>query len=249
MAFRDRFLTPRVARAITSPSGMLLAGAGASIGILAGAPIAVAAAIGAAAYAARVAAAVPRGPAKERIDPGLVGEPWRTYVREALDARARYADVLRTARAGPLRERLAAIGDRLDDGVTECWRIARRGHALEGGLRQLDIDSVRHQLAQVELDRSRGGGGSLESTAQALRSQLASYERLASVARDTRDRLRLLDARLDEAVARAVELSLAGDHGELGGLGSAVEELVGDMEALRQALEETGGGTPQIGVR
>jgi hypothetical protein len=207
------------------------------------------AAIGAAAYAARVAAAVPRGPAKERIDPGLVGEPWRTYVREALDARARYADVLRTARAGPLRERLAAIGDRLDDGVTECWRIARRGHALEGGLRQLDIDSVRHQLAQVELDRSRGGGGSLESTAQALRSQLASYERLASVARDTRDRLRLLDARLDEAVARAVELSLAGDHGELGGLGSAVEELVGDMEALRQALEETGGGTPQIGVR
>src|SRR4051812_49532928 len=57
LSFRDRFFTPRVAKAITSPLGILLAGAGASIGILVGAPIAVAAGIGAAAWAARVGAA------------------------------------------------------------------------------------------------------------------------------------------------------------------------------------------------
>src|SRR6185503_11886082 len=39
-SFRDRFLTPPVARAITSPTGILLAGAGASAAILVGLPLA-----------------------------------------------------------------------------------------------------------------------------------------------------------------------------------------------------------------
>ena len=46
---------------------------------------------------------------------------------------------------------------------------------------------------------------------------------------------------MDEAVARAVELSLsAGDAAELSGLGADVDQLVDDMEALRQGLEEVG---------
>ena len=45
-----------------------------------------------------------------------------------------------------------------------------------------------------------------------------------------------------EAVARAIELSVgATDDAELTGLGGDVDNLVGEMEALRQALEETGG--------
>jgi hypothetical protein len=82
---------------------------------------------------------------------------------------------------------------------------------------------------------------------------VASARRLGTVAQDARDRLSLLDARLDEAVARAVELSLrAEDVAELGGLGGDVEELVGEMESLRVALDEAGaagrGGTPQPGT-
>jgi hypothetical protein len=59
---------------------------------------------------------------------------------------------------------------------------------------------------------------------------------------DARTQLRLLDARLDEAVTRAVELSLrsAGDA-DVSGLGSDVESLVQDMEALRAALEDVDG--------
>ncbi len=60
-----------------------------------------------------------------------------------------------------------------------------------------------------------------------------------AVVNDAQDRLRLLDARLDEAAARAVELSVeASDEGMLG-LSSDVDDVVTDMEALRQALEET----------
>ena len=50
------------------------------------------------------------------------------------------------------------------------------------------------------------------------------------------------NARLDEAVARAYELSVqASDVADLGGLGNDVDNLVVEMEALRQGLEEAGG--------
>ena len=66
---------------------------------------------------------------------------------------------------------------------------------------------------------------------------------------DTYDQLRLLDARIDELVTRTVELSVSqastDDLGGLGGLGAEVDSIVNDMEALRQAVEETQGNTPK----
>ena len=68
----------------------------------------------------------------------------------------------------------------------------------------------------------------------------ASAERLDRTINDTYDQLRLLDARIDETVTRTVELSVTqSDADAVGGLGDEVESIVGDMEALRQAVEET----------
>ena len=242
-SFRDRFFTRPVAKAITSPSAILLAGAGASAAILGGLPIAVAAGAGAIAYAARVALAIPRD-RREDIDPRMLREPWRQFVVEALDARRRYDRAVSTARAGPLRERLAEIGERISTGVDECWRIARRGQELEQALGQLEDPRRVHQ----RLEEARRRGADQRLTA-ALQAQIDSTQRIVRVAADTRDQLRLLDARLDEAVARAVELSLnADDAAALGGLGSDVDAVVGDMEALRQALEETSQSSPAVGT-
>jgi hypothetical protein len=92
---------------------------------------------------------------------------------------------------------------------------------------------------EAKRPESPGAAESFDRTVDALRAQDASGERIRQVATDARGRLELLDARLDEAVARAIELSLsAGDVSELSGLGDDVETLVGDMEALRQGLEE-----------
>jgi hypothetical protein len=75
-----------------------------------------------------------------------------------------------------------------------------------------------------------------------LRRSLGDLARQIEVARDARDRLRRLDAELDEAVARAVELSLrAADVKALNPLGGDVDTVVGELESLRQALEETAG--------
>jgi hypothetical protein len=100
------------------------------------------------------------------------------------------------------------------------------------------------QRVQREQERTNEPSTTLDNTAHALEAQLASGERLARVATDARDRLQVLDARLDEAVARAVELSLqAGDVQDLSGLGNDVDSLLGDLESLRQGLEEAGRAT------
>ena len=237
--------TPAVARAVVSPSALLLAGGGTAVAILAGAPIAAAAAVGAVCWAARVAVAAIRGgvPRPERIDPFTVGEPWRRFVQDALTAQRRFGDTVRRTPAGPLRERLNDLGERIDRGVRECWRIACQGASLQQGMRQFDTKDLRRELAIVDDDLESAEGHTrqaLERTRDALEAQMASYERLEAVWKDARDRLRVLNAQLDEAVARAVELSLSSsDPNALGPLAGDLDSLVSDLETLRQALEET----------
>ena len=125
--------------------------------------------------------------------------------------------------------------------MTECWRVARQGHALADARSQLDTTDAERELAG--LDRN---SASYDKTAEALQAQLASAQRLETTINDARDRLRLLDARMDEAVARAIELSVQGGDVELGGLGNDVDGLVGDMEALRQGLEEADQAAPGV---
>lgn len=236
-SFRDRFFTPGVARAITSPSAILAGGAGAAIGVLwTGGPLA-AVLLGLAAVAARVLASVPRAPRRPGINPRQLDEPWRGIVEENLDAARRFEVALAAVREGPLRERLGEMGTRLSTAVDESWRIAVAGNSLTNARRQIDSDRILTELSEAEsatpTERS-------EQTIRAIRSQLASAERLDATIADTHDRLRLLDARIDETVTRTVELSVSQAGPEaLGGLGVEMDAIVDDMEALRQALEET----------
>jgi hypothetical protein len=245
----ERVRTPAVARAVVSPSALLLAGAGMAAAILGGLPIAAAAGVGALAWAARVGLAVPRKRARERIDPFRVGEPWRRFVQDAQQAEARFQRTVKRMRPGPLQERLATVERRLAEGVQECWRIARQGDNLVDALRQLDVDDAQRELEQLREDKRRlerddSRAASVDRAMAAVEAQLASARRIDSVARDAVDRLRVLNAQLDEAVARAVELSVrAADESELAPLTNDVDALVGELEALRQGLEETG-GTP-----
>lgn len=239
----ERARTPAVARAVTSPGALLLAGAGMSVAILAGLPMAAAAAVGALAWGARVAVAVPRRPREERIDPFAVGEPWRQMLTDALQARTRFGQTVRRARPGPLRDRLEELGGRLDHGVRECWRIARQGDAMESALAHIDRRGAERDQAELQREIRRADGPerpSLERALAAVQAQLASADRIEGVSRDARTRLRVLNAQMDEAVARAVELSVtASDTADLTPLSADVDSLVTHLEALRLALDET----------
>lgn len=237
-SFRDRFLTPPVARAIMSPLGIVLFGVGTAAAILLGAPIAAAAGVGALAWGGRVLAAVPRNPTRDRIAPFSLAEPWRSYVVGAQDAKARFDRVVADMDRGPLRERLAGLATRLDDGIDESWRIATHGNAITGALARLDTVRSQAELAQLRVSiGDRPPSAAAAKTIQSLEAQLASAERLQATADDARDRLRLLDARFDELVARAVEVSVGGGDSDL--LGDDVDGLVTELEALRMALDET----------
>lgn len=236
-----------MARAITSPSAILLAGAGISIGIVAGGGVLGAVLLGGLAWAGRVGAAIPRAPADSRIDPFTLAEPWRHYVTDALQAKTRFKESVASARPGPLQDRLREIEDRVETGVREVWRIARRGHDLVDARRRVDPDTIRGELVRAQ--GSAPTSATDQRTMESLQAQLATVERIEAVISDADSRLRLLNARLDEAAARTIELSVqADDVADLGGLGDDVDQMVDEMEALRQAIEETGGGTAVAGA-
>ena len=166
------------------------------------------------------------------IDPMTLSMPWRQWVKDAVSARRRFGEVVATTNPGPIRDRLAEIGGNIDTAVQEVWQVARYGDELDEGIGKLDLANVARRIERLD------GEGSSADAVRALKEQLASGERLRGVAADARQRLEVQDARLNEAVARAIELSLsASDVSELSGLGDDVETLVDDMEALRQGLE------------
>lgn len=240
LSFRDRFFTRPVARAITSPLGIVLAGAGTAAGILlslgALAPV-----LGIGLWAVNVARAMPKTDRGPDIDPYALREPWRGYVLGCMNARARFRRTVDAMRAGPLRDRLTDVSHRFDTGVEESWRIAVRGHDVDGALRELGPNEV---MAQLEYARRTPAGVARDSTIDALESQLASINRLSTTSQDTRGRLQVLEARLNELVARSVELSVTGAS-DVGGLDADVAAVVEEMEALRQAFEETQQSTGQ----
>ena len=190
------------------------------------------------AWGGRVLAAVPRDASGPRVQPSALADPWRSYVTGAQEAKARFDRVVRDMGDGPLRDRLAGLASRLEDGVHESWRIARRGDDISSALDRLDADRPRAEL--VALQQSLGGRPASAAAAQTIRSleaQIAAATRLQATADDARDRLRLLDARFDELVARAIEVGLGA--GDTDVLGDDVDGLVTELESLRVALEET----------
>ena len=247
LSFRDRFFTPPVARAIMSPLGILLAGVGTAGAVLGGLGIPIALGVGAAAWAGRVLVAVPKGNRpgdSTAIDAYTLNDPWRAYVLAAQSNRNRFERTINALRPGPLRERLSTVSARFEDAVQECWRVAVRGNDIEAALRTLDTRSAQMELSALQRQPPTPA---TQATVSSLQAQLGSANRMVTVATGARDHLRLLDARMDEMIARAAELSVTAD-GDIGTLDADVAGLVDELEALRQAMEETGraSGRPAI---
>jgi hypothetical protein len=247
--------TPSVVRAGVSPSAVVAAGAGVAIGLAAGLPALATAALAASCWGIRVAAAAVAARRRERagrpkpVDPYAVPEPWRTFVRQSLSAQAKFGEAVAQCRPGPLQDRLQAVAGRVDEGVRECWRIAHLGASMAAALRDLDPDDTSRQLGEVQEQRrrlpARGPGVSAESidqTEAALAARLQTARRMQSVVQRATDRLLVLTAQLGGAVASAVELSLdASDPAAAQPLAGDIDTVVGEIEALRQAMEETEG--------
>jgi len=235
--------TPAVARAMFSPSAILLGGGAASLLILAGLwPLApVAALLG---WGARVAVAIPRKH-RSTINPGKLPDPWRTFVLEAGQGAKRFDELVRTLPSGPLRAELTEVAQRVSEAVRECWEIANRGVALDRARTQLGLGQATNELDRLKGERTLREQqsmdlGSIDQAINAVQRQLAAGQRVEAAAFEARDRLRVLNAQLDEAVAAVVEMSLrpTADR-SAGAIRGQVNGIVDELEALRLALDET----------
>ncbi|HWJ98993.1 MAG TPA: hypothetical protein VNQ33_12595, partial [Acidimicrobiales bacterium] len=253
MSLRDRFFSPPVARALTSPSGIVALGAGAALGILATigtggllGPVFGGLLGGALGYGGRVALAIPRNGATASIDPFGVNEPWRHAVKDAIQARHRYTDAIGAFKAGPLRDALHETGDRIDDAVNECWKVAQQGQLLSTARKRIDDRETQWELQQAAGQIPPGATASPTQarTIASLNAQLDTARRMDALVASTYDELRLINARLDEAVTQAIELSVT-DHGDLSTVSSDVDDIVGSLTALRTAMTSLDGTGPQ----
>ena len=143
-----------------------------------------------------------------RIDPFTLTDPWRSFVQNAVSARARFGRVVDTVAEGPLLDRLKEIENRVDDGVRACWLVAQAGYR-------------QHKLV-LEVSQSAS----------------ESVSRMRAKEAETRDRLDALTKHLDEAVARAAELATGQTMAALPAAADDVDNAVSDLEALRQAVAE-----------
>ncbi|MFN8020069.1 MAG: hypothetical protein U0Q03_00955 [Acidimicrobiales bacterium] len=161
-----------------------------------------------------------------RIDPFGVGEPWRHHVAGAQSAQRRYLKIVAGMHEGPLRSRMADIGRQVDRGVAECWAIAKHGDQLDDTIRGLDASGV-----QARYDRAAD-----DATRDSLRRQLDAVQRIREARAQTDSRLAALQARLGELVSQAAEVSIGSDITDE--LGSAVDDVVVQLQALSQAVDE-----------
>jgi hypothetical protein len=236
MGLRDRFYTPATARAILSWRIIVGVGVAVILGV-AGVPIAGVVAAGLAIYAGLVYVAMPKAVQRPRIDAFAVGEPWRQYVQGAQRAAAKLHQTVRVSASGPVRERLDTIATKLDHGLDETWRIARRGDEIDNAVGRLDPTRLRSKLATLELEAADDPNDQLAAAIESVRSQLESTDRLKERSANTANTLRLTQTRLDELTARATEVSIGA--GDTDAYEHDVEDLVDELEGLRLALDET----------
>ena len=192
-------------------------------------------AIGVAAVAAIAAVFRRRRPSQRAIaiDPFVLSEPWRRSVSAAQSAQRRYKEIVAATPAGPLRSNMESITRQVQRGVEECWFIAKRGDELDAALNRLDSVSLRTRLEQSSDDATRAS----------LQAQLESAQRIRTTRDSTDQRLRLLNTRLGELLAQAAEVSVGADT--TGDLGSAVDDVVTQLESLRLALDDV--NNPRLG--
>ena len=185
-------------------------------------------------------------------------EPWRQYVRQALTSRQRFDQSVAQWPAGPLHDRLVIIQPRLAQATEEVWaggpagrrpgRLHRRRDGRgDGSARVGDpFQGVAAHPGRAPAHRRHRIGQ--RRWPDPRRPSPPSSGPLAGRRRprgEVLDRLRLLTARLDEAVTELLELGLEPAGRPIEGPAAeatfgSVDALVEEIGALHQGLREAG---------
>lgn len=170
---------------------------------------------------------------------------WRRPVEVALEHRRRYTELRDLVAAGPLRDRIGSLGDRVDAGVLAVWDLVQRGIVAERVLATIEPDAAMDRVKQARrrlADARRLGHdtAALEREVELLAGRHASAQRVWNEVEDLGGRLDALDARLGAVVAHAAELAAGSAVGAtaldvaLADLDSAIDSLAATRAALAE---------------
>jgi hypothetical protein len=242
-----------LARAAVSPSAVVVTAAGFLIG-LAAQSLTLAIVLAVVGWLGRMVVAIARTRRRlplVKIDPIALSEPWREYVRQALAAGQRFAQAISGWPDGPLRDRLELLQPRLDRAVEEVWTVAQQGAALDGTVRGVrtsaarpSVEQLSDELRRVQAERQQTSApdrqAALARSEEAIAAQVRAARQSESARAEVLDRLRLLTARLDDAVTRLETLGLdrPAAEGSVEEVAGSVESLIDEIGALHQGLQE-----------
>lgn len=168
------------------------------------------------------------------VDADRVAARYALRVRDALDSRRRWQELVGSMREGALRDRLGGLSAQVDEGVLAVWSTVQRLSEIERIVATVDLDRVTDELKRVRRDPAAD-----PAMVQALNDRFVSIQRMLNVVDDADDQLRLLDARLGAAVARAAEVVLVAGA-DVPVLDDELGTVVTELESLRTALESLG---------
>lgn len=186
--------------------------------------------------------------AAEAVELTGLDPPWRAAVEELVASRTRLREVAAQLPPGPTQDRVAGITERVETSVRAAWEVAGRAQAASRTVASLDVDAVheqlksaRRRLAGVEGSRTEADAQAIEHEVELLAEQHAALHQLANAVDDARERLRILDLRVDAAVARAAQLALLPDAaGVLSSVDQELQLVVEELGALRDAFTVVG---------
>jgi len=213
---------------------------GVAVGVataVAGLPIGVAVAVGAGIYVGSVLAAMPKASRRPAIDPFVLSEPWRKLMQDAQGAGRKLRRTIGGMDDGALKESLTSIANQLDHGLDEAWQIARRGDEIDEIVRNLEPTRLSARLGTLQAQAAASPSAETAAAIASLENQLATADRLTARSSETAAALRHTQVQLDGLVARASEVR-AGVT-DTASYAHAVDELVVQLEALHQAVQET----------
>ena len=174
------------------------------------------------------------------LDPGALEAPWRARVEDALASRQRFRALVESAPAGPVLDRLASLDERVEGGVTAAWDIANRAAAAARMLDTMDLGQANARLKDAR--RRLALDPAVQAEVDVLAEQNAALNSMANSVEAADERLRLVDLRLQAAVARAAQIVLRPDAvDQLGGVDQELTAVTDELAALRAGLDAVGG--------
>lgn len=242
---------PSVARAAVGPPAIALTAAGAGIGVL-DHSLALAVILAVLGWGGRMGWAVLARARRQQtvrpepVDPWSVPSPWREHLKAVVDAERRFDQAVSSLEDGPRRERVGSLSEHIDRSVRTAAVTARRGALLTTPERAARTAALSAELAELAQGHDHLDAGALRHES-VVATELRGMRRAEAVSADALDQVRLLAARIDDAVTALVELSMdASDLDPLDDQRTALPAVLDEIAALHAGMEASGAAMESV---